>query len=199
MASTLRKATDICQETREVLDPEEDVAKVQAIKEATHATFEGWSKEEKSLQDQIRELTREYEESKRAIPDALTEEDQERALDVLDEQLQQAATSCRTQEDALTRKRAQIKALKTEIEDLERKKVDIQRQAKENSAAAKRSTLQLYETVTGLKWEYTEQQRVSGYVSGKAGYLNTFSFNPERQTPFFIAEKLWQEIGIACQ
>ena len=36
-------------------------------------------------------------------------------------------------------------------------------------------------------------------VSGKGGYLNTFSFNPERQSELFIAEKLWQEIGIACQ
>lgn len=59
-------------------------------------------------------------------------------MDVLDEQLEQAASSCRMQEDQLTQKRAQIKALKAELEQLQQRKVDIQQQVKENTAAAKR-------------------------------------------------------------
>ena len=49
-------------------------------------------------------------------------------MDVLDEQLEQAASSCRMQEDQLTQKRAQIKALKAELEQLQQRKVDIQQQ-----------------------------------------------------------------------
>ena len=54
MASTLRKASDICKETREVLDAEEDVSKIQAIQQSTAEAYETWTKEQKSLQDQIR-------------------------------------------------------------------------------------------------------------------------------------------------
>lgn len=60
MTSSLRKATDICQETREVLDPEEDVEKIEAIKSATTLTFASWEQEHASLQDQIRGKSEQY-------------------------------------------------------------------------------------------------------------------------------------------
>lgn len=83
-------------------------------------------------------MTREHEQCMQSVTKVMSVQDHEHVLDMLDEQLQQAATKCRQQEDHLTDKRAKIKSLKAEIEQLQNSKELVLKEAKENSAAAKK-------------------------------------------------------------
>eukprot|EP00055_Hartaetosiga_balthica_P011387 m.51616 g.51616 ORF g.51616 m.51616 type:complete len:203 (+) comp7572_c0_seq2:70-678(+) len=195
--SNLRKAADICKEMKDALDPKEELDTIDAVNEIIKEKETQWNKQELSLQDQIRELTKSCEEQAKNIIPCFSEREQENALDMLDTHQHKAANDFRSQEAALSETRTNIKQFKQEIEDLKQKKSSIKSTCNESATKSQRSTLRLYETLTSLKWDYSAPQQIKGFTAND-GHIESFEFNPERYTQCFITETLWDIIGRTC-
>ena len=63
---------------------------------------------------------------------------------------------------------------------------------------ARRHQLALYFNLTGIKWDYSVEHALEGYISPTNGLPpRVLRIDPRGMSPLAIADKLWAEVGEA--
>eukprot|EP00730_Choanoeca_flexa_P010813 TRINITY_DN21174_c0_g1_i1.p1 TRINITY_DN21174_c0_g1~~TRINITY_DN21174_c0_g1_i1.p1 ORF type:complete len:204 (+),score=45.40 TRINITY_DN21174_c0_g1_i1:22-612(+) len=146
-----------------------------------------------TTQKRIRALTREVENEEGNVPVCRSKEEYAQLLDDLGGQQHDTALALSKKEESVNSMRAEIAALKKEIEKLDSDQTQLDTELK--ALQSQRAKVLLYMNASNIKWDYTDDSVFKGFVVKENVRLRTIEMDPNKHSQYYIADKLWEHIA----